>query len=64
MPRWVPRFDPAPSLVKLGCEISFTRYFYKAEPLRTLEETRMNILALEQETNELLVDILQASGRT
>ena len=64
MPRRFPRFDPAPSLVKLGCKITFTRYFYKAAPLRTLEETPTNISALEQETNELLVDILQASGRT
>jgi hypothetical protein len=33
-----------------GYEISFTRYFYKPQPLRTLEEIRADILALERET--------------
>ena len=30
---------------KIGYEISFTRYFYKPQPLRTLEEIRADILA-------------------
>ena len=34
--------------VKIGYEISFTRYFYKPQPLRTLEEIRADILALER----------------
>jgi len=35
--------------VKTGYEISFTRFFYKPQPLRTLEEIRADILALEGE---------------
>ena len=46
------------SSVKTGYEISFTRYFYKPQPLRPLEEIRADILALEQETEGLLVSIL------
>ena len=32
--------------MKVGYEIPFTRYFYKPQPLRTLEEIRDDILAL------------------
>ena len=35
-----------PEQVKIGYEISFTRYFYKPKPMRTLEEIRADILAL------------------
>jgi type I restriction enzyme M protein len=49
-------YDPAS--VKTGYEISFTRYFYKPQPLRTLEEIRADILALEKETEGLLGEIL------
>ena len=44
--------------VKIGYEISFTRYFYKPKPMRTLAEIRADILALEQETERLLAEIL------
>ena len=44
--------------VKTGYEISFSRYFYKPQPMRTLEEIRADILALEQETEGLLAEIL------
>ena len=47
-----------PDSVKTGYEVSFTRYFYKPEPLRTLEEIRAGILALEQETEGLLGEIV------
>jgi len=47
-----------PESVKTGCEISFTRYFYKPQPLRTLEEIRADILALEKETEGLLDQII------
>jgi type I restriction enzyme M protein len=47
-----------PGSVKTGYEISFTRYFYKPRPLRTLEEIRADILALEKETEGLLGEIL------
>ncbi len=53
-----------PDSIKTGYEISFTRHFYKPEPLRPLEEIRTDILALEQETEGLLLDIVQAGGRT
>ena len=44
--------------VKTGYEISFTRYFYKPLPLRTLEKIRADILALEKETEGLLGEII------
>jgi type I restriction enzyme M protein len=47
-----------PDSVKIGYEISFTRYFYKPQPLRTLEEIRADILALEKETEGLLGEII------
>ena len=47
-----------PDSVKTGYEISFTRYFYKPQPLRTLEEIRADILALEKETEGLLDEII------
>jgi type I restriction enzyme M protein len=50
-----------PDSVKTGYEISFTRYFYKPQPLRTLEEIRADILALEKETEGLLGEIIGAS---
>ncbi len=49
-------YDPAS--VKIGYEISFTRYFYKPQPMRTLEEIRADILAVERETEGLLVEII------
>jgi type I restriction enzyme M protein len=48
-----------PDSVKIGYEVSFTRYFYKPQPLRTLEEIRADILALEKETEGLLTEILE-----
>jgi type I restriction enzyme M protein len=45
--------------VKTGYEISFTRYFYKPVPLRTLEEIRADILVLERDTEGLLADIIR-----
>ena len=51
-----------PDSVKTGYEISFTRYFYKPQPLRTLEEIRADILALEKETDGLLGEILGGGG--
>ena len=48
----------APDSVKVGYEISFTRHFYKPQPLRPLEKIRADILALERETEGLLVEIV------
>ena len=44
--------------IKTGYEVSFTRYFYKPQPLRTLEEIRADILTLEKETEGLLGQII------
>ena len=52
-----------PESVKTGYEISFTRYFYKPQPLRTLEEIRADILALEKETEGLLGEIVAGGPR-
>ncbi|MDD4162631.1 MAG: class I SAM-dependent DNA methyltransferase [Methanothrix sp.] len=49
-------YDPAS--VKVGYEISFTRYFYKPKPMRTLEEIRADIVALKRETEGLLNEII------
>ena len=46
------------SSTRLGYEISFNRYFYKPQPLRTLSEIRADIEALEKETEGLLTQIL------
>ena len=51
----------SPGSVKIGYEISFTRYFYKPEPVRPLEEIRADILALERETEGLLSEIVGTS---
>jgi type I restriction enzyme M protein len=48
------------SKTRIGYEISFTRHFYKPQPLRTLEEIRADILALEKETEGLLHAIVGA----
>ena len=47
-----------PASVKVGYEISFNRYFYKPQPMRSLQEIRTDILALERETEGLLAEIL------
>lgn len=44
---------------KVGYEISFTKYFYEYQPLRSLEEIKADILKLEAETEGLLGEILE-----
>jgi len=44
--------------IKIGYEISFTRYFYKPQPLRPLEKIKADILAVESESEGLLNAIL------
>lgn len=44
---------------KIGYEVSFTRHFYKPQPLRTLEEIRADILAVEKEAEGLLDELLK-----
>lgn len=43
---------------KVGYEISFTKYFYEYQPLRSLDEIKTDILDLETETDGLLGEIL------
>jgi type I restriction enzyme M protein len=45
----------------IGYEISFTRYFYKPQPLRPLDAIRADILALEREADGLMADIIGAA---
>ena len=47
---------------KIGCEISFTKYFYKPVPLRTLEENEADILALDQENDGFIRGLLSKEG--
>jgi type I restriction enzyme M protein len=44
---------------KIGYEVSFTRHFYKPQPLRTLEEIRADILAEEEAAEDLLGELLK-----
>ena len=49
-------------LQSTGYEISFTRYFYKPKPMRTLTEIRADILAVEKATEGLLGEIIGESS--
>jgi type I restriction enzyme M protein len=44
---------------RIGYEVSFTRHFYKPQPLRTLEEISVDILAIERESEGLLDGLLK-----
>ncbi len=44
--------------VRTGYEVSFTRYFYKPQQLRSLDEIRTEILRLERESEGFLSEIL------
>jgi len=43
---------------KIGYEISFNKYFYRHKPLRTMEKVARDIIALEQQAEGLIADIL------
>jgi type I restriction enzyme M protein len=43
---------------KIGYEISFNKYFYRHKPLRGLDKVKADILALEQQADGLISDIL------
>ena len=47
-----------PDGVKIGYEINFNRYFYKPRPMRSLEEIREDIVAVERETEGILKEIV------
>jgi type I restriction enzyme M protein len=42
----------------VGYEINFTKYFYHYKPLRSLDEIRKDIMAIEQETDGLLKEVI------
>ncbi|GHA25494.1 restriction endonuclease subunit M [Salinimicrobium marinum] len=46
------------SKTKTGYEINFTKYFYEYKPLRSLEEIRSDILALEDETDNMVKQVI------
>ena len=46
------------SKTNIGYEINFTKYFYQYKPLRSLEEIRKDIMAIEQETDGLLKEVI------
>jgi type I restriction enzyme M protein len=48
---------------KIGYEISFTRHFYQPAPLRTLDEIRADIVAVEKEAEGLLADLLHGGAK-
>ncbi len=52
-----------PDATKIGYEVSFTRHFYKPQPLRTLEEISADILAVEKEAEGLLDGLLKGGRR-
>ncbi len=52
-----------PDATRIGYEINFNRYFYKPAPMRTLAEIRADIVALEQETEGLLGQIIGGGMR-
>ncbi|MEK6657780.1 MAG: class I SAM-dependent DNA methyltransferase [Nitrospirota bacterium] len=43
---------------KVGYEINFTKYFYQYKPLRSLQDIRAGILALEKETDGMIKQIV------
>lgn len=46
------------SKTNIGYEINFTKYFYQYKPLRSLKEIRQDILAIEEETDGLLKEVI------
>lgn len=44
--------------VKIGYEISFNKYFYKHQPLRSMDEVAREIVLLEQQAEGLIAEIL------
>jgi type I restriction enzyme M protein len=42
----------------IGYEVNFTKYFYQYKPLRSLDDIRKDIMAIEQETDGLLKEVI------
>jgi len=46
-------------LTKIGCEISFNKYFYKPVPLRSLEENEADILELDRQSQGFIQSLFK-----
>ena len=44
---------------KVGYEINFTKYFYKYKPLRSMSEITQDLLKLEEESENLLKEVIE-----
>ena len=44
---------------KIGCEISFNKYFYKPAPLRSLEENERDILELDRQSQGFIQSLFE-----
>lgn len=49
---------------RIGYEVSFTRHFYRPQPLRTLAQISADILANEREAEGLLDGLLKVGERS
>ena len=49
--------------VKTGYEMNFNRHFYKPQPMRSLDEIRADIIAIEKETEGLFAELIGATTR-
>jgi type I restriction enzyme M protein len=47
---------------QIGYEISFNRYFYQHQPLRSLDDVTKDILKLEEETDGLLKKLISLAA--
>lgn len=47
------------SPTKIGCEISFNKYFYKPVPLRTLEENQADIIELDKKSQGYIKSLFE-----
>ncbi|HBO0096759.1 type I restriction-modification system subunit M [Pseudomonas aeruginosa] len=54
----IPLADSNLESVKIGYEISFNKYFYKHQPLRSMEEVAREIVALERQAEGLIAAVL------
>ena len=43
---------------RIGYEINFRKYFYEYKPLRSLEEITSDLLKLDQETEEIMQELV------
>jgi type I restriction enzyme M protein len=42
----------------VGYEINFTKYFYEYKPLRSLQDIKTDIMALEDETHGIISNVI------